>query len=346
MNLLTLFFFECVILAVESSCSDTWSLFKAVLEGPFNATADTKLFQFKVSRRTEYICYNASVRFRTQRRLIIKDLDRYHKAGAIGVGYFYRYNSDFGTCEHRCSEKQESIKVCYVKVRRKFCGILCDSLIDQSDILVSFVYTNKNCNIMNFSNWTRTTSCSSTQKSEYTRSCLDCDNDRVDQNFCFGNPEKYEKCQLIWSEWSEAGPCVISGCNSTGVRIKTKKCLYEDGSEASSAQLCSNKSSTIMREECVGNITNLLCDSASQEANLSDTTLSVMTPLILTKSYFVTSEKSLSVFNSDSTDKNNSVSMQILLIYISVVIATAAILILLIVCFNPFMLMYILNSVL
>ena len=335
MKVLILFFLECVLSAMGSPCSDTWSLFKIVNEGPFYGRADTKLFHFEVFRKTEYICYDTSARFRTQRSLIAENY--IDIVGGLRVLYSYRNNSEFGTCEHKCSEKQETIWVRYIKDRKKFCESGCDSLSDQSDILVSFVYTNKNCNIMNFSNWTRTTSCSSTQKSEYTRSCLDCDNDRVDQNFCFGNPEKYEKCQLIWSEWSEAGPCVISGCNSTGVRIKTKKCLYEDGSEASSAQLCSNKSSTIMREECVGNITNLLCDSASQEANLSDTTLSVMTPLILTKSYFVTSEKSLSVFKTDTTNKNKQVSISASMIYVSVVIATVAILITIFVFFKTTM---------
>ena len=130
MKLLIFVFSICVMLTMGLSCSDTWSSFKTVEEGPFYVKADTRLFHFNVLRKTEYVCYNASVRFRTQ-RLLIPD-DYIYKTGDISVGLYYRSNSGFGECEKTCSEKQETILVRYLKIRRKYCGTVCDSFVDKT----------------------------------------------------------------------------------------------------------------------------------------------------------------------------------------------------------------------
>ena len=305
MNLLLYTILGCFVMIMGSSCPDKWSLFKTVNKGPFYVEMDSRWFHFNVSRNTTYICHGATIEFRTHYSLVHDDY-YYLKSGESSVGYYYRNNSEFGNCEKMCSEKQKTINVRYLKIRRKFCGVHCNSLVDKNFLIVSFVYRTKNCNKLHFSNWTVAINCSLSRNSKYTRLCLDCDNDRVDEKFCFGNSVKYEKCQLIWSEWSEAGPCVISGCNSTGVRIRTRKCLYEDGSEASSAQLCSNKSA-IMQEECLVKIKGLLCDSKSQ-----NTTRAMIGTLPLLP----------------STEKH----LPALFFYVSVVVTTVFILILLIVC--------------
>ena len=79
-------------------------------------------------------------------------------------------------------------------------------------------------------------------------------------------------CQPHWNEWSEAGPCITSGCNTTGRQARSRKCLYGDGSEAPDIQLCSNISSELRLEACIN--TNL-----SSNCPLSFSTTSTFTGL-------------------------------------------------------------------
>ena len=80
--------------------------------------------------------------------------------------------------------------------------------------------------------------------------CEDCDGEKVDKKYCIGNTTMLEDCQSSWGEWGKAGPCNITRCNPTvWERVRTRKCLYGNGSEAANVKLCSNQSE-IMKEQC------------------------------------------------------------------------------------------------
>ena len=67
-------------------------------------------------------------------------------------------------------------------------------------------------------------------------------------------------CQPMWSEWGEAGDCISPPCSTSGEQVRPRKCLYRDGSEASSGQLCSEGSPN-MTESCVTNNTMNNCNT-------------------------------------------------------------------------------------
>ena len=76
-------------------------------------------------------------------------------------------------------------------------------------------------------------------------------------------------CQPHWNKWSEAGPCIVVGCNSTGKQKKYRKCLYGDGGEALDEQLCSNTSSAEKIETCNNtNLTSACIQSSSSSSSV------------------------------------------------------------------------------
>ena len=112
-----------------------------------------------------------------------------------------------------------------------------------------FTYLYKNCNKLYWSSWTETSNCTSSAQTTFARSCVDCDGDGVQPKYCKGNFTKQTQCQPIWGPWGEAGPCKVSLCNSTGEQVRSRLCLYGDGSQSSDTRLCSNQSST-MKQQC------------------------------------------------------------------------------------------------
>jgi len=76
----------------------------------------------------------------------------------------------------------------------------------------------------------------------------------VEREHCLENITLQAPCTLAWGEWSETS-CVTTDCNLTGELVKTRECLYSDGSEASDTILCtlSNESAT-MRDTCTLNL--------------------------------------------------------------------------------------------
>ena len=58
-------------------------------------------------------------------------------------------------------------------------------------------------------------------------------------------------CRPFWSMWM-TGNCSGVNCNSTGARVRTRNCLYGDGSNSASIKLCSNQSN-IKTEQCMTN---------------------------------------------------------------------------------------------
>ena len=77
---------------------------------------------------------------------------------------------------------------------------------------------------------------------------------------CHSTQQK-DECQVHWSGWDEIEPCLVYGCNTTGERVRRRKCLYKDETEAYDIQLCSNQSTT-MRELCVNTTYSEKCQQS------------------------------------------------------------------------------------
>ena len=84
----------------------------------------------------------------------------------------------------------------------------------------------------------------------FTRIAKDCDQIPFPNNYRVNGylKKKEEPCQPLWSEW------VTIFCNSTNntmkEQVRTRKCLYGDGSETNNARLCSNQSAIITEQKC------------------------------------------------------------------------------------------------
>ena len=122
---------------------------------------------------------------------------------------------------------------------------------EQWEEIGQFPYFYKNCNKLYWSSWTETSNCSSSALTTFARSCADCNGNGVQPKYCEGNFTKQTQCQPLWGPWGKAGPCEVIACSSTGERVRSRRCLYGDGSESADPQLCSNQPA-IMKEQCNG----------------------------------------------------------------------------------------------
>ena len=164
------------------------------------------------------------------------------------------------SCEQECNKQNVSLQVAY---RNKRINSTAGSLLGK----VTYLY--KNCDKLYWTNWIETTNCSLLRHWDYTRYCEDCDGDEVDEKHCNGNSTMQEDCQLIWSSWIE-GDCVVTGCNPTvWERVRTRKCLYGDGKEATQSELCFHQSTT-MKKQC--NAIKLPSECEQYPSNNSDNT--------------------------------------------------------------------------
>ena len=85
----------------------------------------------------------------------------------------------------------------------------------------------------------------------FLRIAKDCDQIPFPSNYHVNGyiKKKEEPCQPLWSEW------VTVFCNLTNntmkEQVRTRKCLYGDGSETNNSGLCSNQSAIISKEKCL-----------------------------------------------------------------------------------------------
>ena len=110
-------------------------------------------------------------------------------------------------------------------------------------------------------------SCNLTEKSMKTWDCFfENKTEAFHTNLCLENLKsvnvlckpKWEKldvfCRPSWSMWM-TGNCFGLKCNSTGGRVRTRNCLYGNGSNDASIELCLNQSN-IKTEQCITNFSN------------------------------------------------------------------------------------------
>ena len=143
------------------------------------------------------------------------------------------------SCEQECNKLNVTLQVAYKNKR----------INSAWSLLGNVTYLYKNCDKLYWTNWIETASCSLLRHWDYTRNCEDCDGNEVDEKHCNGNSTIQKDRQPIWSEWIE-GDCIVTGCNQTvWERVRTRKCFYGDGKEATQSELCFHQSTT-MKKQC------------------------------------------------------------------------------------------------
>ena len=137
---------------------------------------------------------------------------------------------------------------------RLACLLFCPTWSDwSSSISGNYFFAVKNCDKLYWTNWIETTSCATSDVIIRRRTCMDCDGDALEQNYCdaTGHAVDENDCNHYWGNWTK-WPCVTNGCNTVGERLRTRQCLYDEGREVTDVRLCSiSNESAVMKEKCI-----------------------------------------------------------------------------------------------
>ena len=249
--------------------TNNWESYRVVKIKPFSIVVSTiRSFEnasFILTRQTDYKCSNNdTVAFKTK-----WDLSLLPQLQAIAnCSYRFRLqNLEPNTSEWNSTvanvtaEYQNSSQICNDS------GVVWSSW----SFFAKIPYLFENCNKLYWSNWLETSNCKSSSHKNYARWCTDCDGFVVDKHFCAGNTTKSVFCRPSWGEWSETRCCSITGIALRGERIRTRKCLYVNGSEAFHVKQCSDQS-PIMTEQCYKNVNTSLCNCQEEMLSLFPST--------------------------------------------------------------------------
>ena len=206
-------FFEIALvffLPCFDACPSSWTLYKTILEGPFDAINIQG--SFHINRTIRYKCKKNEEKFQTDRQVEAPQFDNFK----------CKRSSGFGECKNECNCKKQIIKTEY-------------QLYNDTGFMltIAFVYNNKNCDKLYWTNWNESADSLSSTNHSQTKHCVDCDGIVFPfQRYC---PKKETggtiQCQPTWSSWVKES-CSATNCSSIGKRLKTRSCLYDDGSES------------------------------------------------------------------------------------------------------------------
>ena len=270
--MITILAFLFVLVGISKSgiiCpKQSWTLFKNVTEeGSWsfrvltNYSMSTTLVQIKMCKTMRYRCPNEN-----EVELSTSQGFRYWRQDQGNIEQKLNFTTSEETCKLDCNNVTNRIGFCNlecisdvevtltVEVRyRRSSGSGDDKQWAKWEETGQFPYLYKNCNKLYWSSWIETSNCTSSAQTTFSRSCMDCDGDEVQQKYCEGNFNKQTQCQPLWGPWAKAGPCEVILCNSTGERVRRRMCLYGDGSQSPDPKLCSNQSA-IVKEQCAWDV--------------------------------------------------------------------------------------------
>ena len=243
LNLSLIFIINFHVFYLAQSCQ--WQSYKTINEGPYQG--GTLIFRVE---RSIQICVNSKTiyQIRTTRKLILP----------LSAVWVCQSTNNFGDCSGSCSSKIVIIP------------ITCTST-NLVSTTVSFNYYNKNCDKIYRSNWNQVTNCSNSRSRVFTRTAKDCDQQPFPSDYNVNGyiKKKEEPCQPMWNEW------VTVFCNSTNntmkEQVRTRKCLYGDGSETNNTRLCSNESAIITNGTCFPATTQLFDRKRPDDQTLNKT---------------------------------------------------------------------------
>ena len=186
--------------------------------------------EFRVERSTDICVENNTIyNFRTSRNLVRQ----------VTSHWICQMINSFGVCSGNCVSKLVVFTISCLPTTNGFLPLTS-----------SFNYNNKNCDKAYWTSWSQVTNCSNSRLRVFTRIAKDCDQIPFPNNYCVNGyiKKKEEPCQPLWSEW------VTIFCNSTNntmkEQVRTRKCLYGDGSKTNNTGLCSNESAIITEQKC------------------------------------------------------------------------------------------------
>ena len=224
----------------------SWVDYKKVEEGSwsFAVSSSTYHVDLSLTRDSSYKCNSNSISFESE----LWQLFNSSPSNKSDYYNFVLFSERNWHCSMECDMKLVNFIVKYQERSENILGSWTAWSVWKC--LEEFFFLNKNCEKLYWTNWVETSNCENSVQTTFTRNCTDCYNDTINQQYCNGNATMQVTCQPMWSEWGEAGNCISLLCNTTGEQIRTRKCLYGDGSEASNVQLCSEGSPN-MTESCV-----------------------------------------------------------------------------------------------
>ena len=240
-------------------CTSRWSDYKTVEEVSYRYTSSIRII---VDRKVRYQCGDDNVvQFNTT---------------WTTQNYFSDSLQVVGDLSETCSECGNNSLKLTVRYRRKeyyFPGLY---WADWKYFAGNYLHLKSNCNKLYWTNWIETTNCETSPSFTSRRSCADCDGDALEQKYCdaTGQAVVDKNCNHYWGYWSEAPICVTTGCNTSGERVKTRQCLYDDGREATDVKLCSNgDESAFKKEKCKNNTITVECvlQTSPETDNLDNT---------------------------------------------------------------------------
>ena len=225
-----------------------WQPYRTVDEGQY----PLGIFIFRVQRSTEICVKNNTIyNFQTSRNFVRPDTNDWR----------CQMTNSFGVCSGSCVSKPVTFSIS--------CELTTE---DIPPVTSSFNYNNKNCDKAYWTSWSQVTNCSNSRSRVFTRIAKDCDQIPFPSTYHINGylKKKEEPCQPLWSEW------VTVFCNLTNntmkEQVRTRKCLYGDGSETNNTRLCSNQSAIITEKKClyattmqtVHQITRRTCENTNQ----------------------------------------------------------------------------------
>ena len=263
--------------------TSSWTSYKELTEKYWsvaipNHTSHT--LAYSVQRKTVYQCsYYGAVIFNTTRKVVIQPQE--WKSDIYQV----QFKADnLGLCEQECDNSNVKIKIYYQRRTvddQEYSAYEDDqSALDYSPLsskpilidddhdflsdtnwsewsnwspLAEVTFLLKNCNKLHWTSWALSSACNSSILANHSRSCVDCDEDEINEQYCNGNSAKQEQCRPVWSNWVY-GKCNATGCNATGERLRKRECLYSDGSKDLHITLCSDQPA-VVKEQCFSNAT-------------------------------------------------------------------------------------------
>ena len=248
MKTVILLIFMIISARAASNCSSSWTEYKTVREVSLRYSSENEN-EFKVNRTTRFRCSNDSIiQFKTH-WTTREEFDE-------NVQNFEIIGTDIQTSclGENCENIMLQVSVDFQTRLWRFCCLCILPAWTEwsSSISGNYFFAVKNCDKLYWTNWIETTSCSTSTVIIRRRTCMDCDGDALEQKYCdaTGHAVDENDCNHYWGNWTE-WPCVTTGCNTVGERVRTRQCLYDEGREVTDVRLCSNgNESAIMKKKC------------------------------------------------------------------------------------------------
>ena len=264
MKTVILLIFMIISARAASNCSSSWTEYKTVQEVSLRYSSENEN-EFKINRTTRFRCSNDSIiHFKTHWN-IREEFDE-------NVQNFEIISTDIQTSclGKNCENIMLQVSVDFQTRLWPFCCFCIRPSWSEwsSSISGNYFFMVKNCDKLYYTSWIET-SCS-TSTVTIRRTCMDCDGDALEQKYCDATGHAVDKndCNHYWGNWTE-WPCVTTGYNTVGERVRTRQCLYDNGDESTDVRLCTNgNESAIMKEKCTN--TTIPAECLSQTSSVTN----------------------------------------------------------------------------